>query len=299
MKLFSPENAHWYQRDGQPRHTVPGRDGELRPTTVREARRLDLLPSVTNILAVIAKPELTDWKMEQAVLAALTLPRQPDEALDQFAARVVEDARGRGRAATDFGTAFHTGASLIAQSLTAQCSGPCAAWLDHFRAWLQANCLRVWWSERVLVSEEQGYAGQADLLMVHRDHGITLVDFKTQTFPAAGPRGGGASPRIYKSWAYQLAAYRRVLGTPIRCMNLIFDSAAPAPPVDHWWTEEELEDAWRVFEAAQLIWRYEKNYDPRRQPPTTLTAPGLNLSDQASTGAAADATHPMGPAAAD
>ena len=75
MKLFSPDAAHWYQRDGQPLHTVLSAKGEPRPTTLRDARKLDLLPSVTNILGVIAKPELTAWLQEQAVMAALTLPR--------------------------------------------------------------------------------------------------------------------------------------------------------------------------------------------------------------------------------
>src|SRR5436190_23373532 len=44
-------------------------------STLRDARKLGLLPSVTNILGVITKPELTAWLQEQAVLAALTLPR--------------------------------------------------------------------------------------------------------------------------------------------------------------------------------------------------------------------------------
>ena len=66
MKLFSPDNAHWYRRNGEALHTVLSVRGEPRPTTLRDARKLDLLPSVTNILGVVAKPELVDWKMEQA-----------------------------------------------------------------------------------------------------------------------------------------------------------------------------------------------------------------------------------------
>src|SRR5512136_668210 len=79
MKLFNPENAHWYRRDGEPLHSVPSAKGEPRPTTLRDARKLGLLPSVTNVLGVINKPELVEWKMTQAVLAALTLPRLEGE----------------------------------------------------------------------------------------------------------------------------------------------------------------------------------------------------------------------------
>jgi hypothetical protein len=53
MKLFNPENAHWYRRDGEPLHSVPSAKGEPRPTTLRDARKLGLLPSVTNVLGVI------------------------------------------------------------------------------------------------------------------------------------------------------------------------------------------------------------------------------------------------------
>src|SRR6266704_951400 len=94
MKLFSPDSTHWYGRDGVPMHTVPASsNGQPRPTNLRDARKLGLLPSVTNILGVIAKPELTAWLQEQAVMAALTLPRIAGETEDAFAKRVVADSQ--------------------------------------------------------------------------------------------------------------------------------------------------------------------------------------------------------------
>ena len=103
MRLFNPENAHWYRRDGEPLHSVPSAKGDPRPTTLRDARKLSLLPSVTNVLGVINKPELVEWKMTQAVLAALTLPRMDGEDLGVFAKRVVEDAQSQVKGAAEFG----------------------------------------------------------------------------------------------------------------------------------------------------------------------------------------------------
>jgi hypothetical protein len=180
MKLFNPENAHWYRRDGEALHSVPSAKGQPRPTTLRDARKLGLLPSVTNVLGVINKPELVEWKMTQAVLAALTLPRRDGEGEDAFAKRVVEDAQGRVRTAAEFGSAFHAGAEQVARNLEVDPAGPCAAWLNLHRAWFQANCLRVVWTERVLVNLAFGYAGTADLLVEHQEYGLTLVDYKTQ-----------------------------------------------------------------------------------------------------------------------
>src|SRR5512136_143270 len=140
MKLFNPENAHWYRRDGEPLHSVPSAKGEPRATTLRDARKLGLLPSVTNVLGVINKPELVEWKMTEAVLAALTLPRLAGEGEDEFAKRVVLDAQSRVKTAVDFGSAFHAGAEQVATSLTVDEASPVAAWLGQHWTWFRENC---------------------------------------------------------------------------------------------------------------------------------------------------------------
>lgn len=258
MKLFNPENAHWYQRDGVPMHTVLSAKGEPRPTTLRDARKLGLLPSVTNILGVIAKPELTAWLQEQAVLAALTLPRQPGEAEAEFALRVVADAQSGRDTAASFGTALHHGAERVAHTLEVDREDPMGPWLCLYRDWYQANATSVTWTERALVNLDLGYAGTADLLIEHPVYGLALVDLKTQ-----GVKPGGKA-NAYKSWCYQLAAYRRALGQPVACMNLVINSREPGVPVEHVWSEEELERGWIAFEAARTLWTVEKNYDPLR-----------------------------------
>lgn len=265
MKLFSERYSHWYQPDGQPCHTIPARSGELRPTTVRDARKLGLLPSVTNVLGVINKPELVRWKLEQAVLAALTLPRLNGEELDDFARRVAEDSQSRVNTAADFGTAFHAGAERISNSLELDPADPLAPWLQRYRDWFQVRCSRVHWAERVLVNPQLGYAGTADLLVDHQEHGLTLIDIKTQTFKP------GLPPRAYSSWRYQLAAYKAALGKDLKCMNLIVNSAAPEPPFEHLWSAEEIQAAQRAFLAAHLLWCEEKNYTPGIQPAHVLT----------------------------
>ena len=289
MKLFSSENAHWYRPDGQAMHSVLSAKGEPRPTTLRDARKLGLLPSVTNVLGVINKPELVEWKMTQAVLAALTLPRLDGEGEDAFAKRVVEDAQSRVKTAVDFGSAFHAGAEAMAKAesrkLKAEieeilAGSPVAAWLNLHREWFQANAVRLVWTERVLVNAELGYAGTADLLIEHQQHGLTLVDYKTQggggqRSEVGGQRSAGNvdafgesalpgwRPRAYPSWCQQLAAYRRAIGQPMACMNVIVNSTEPTALVEHVWNEEELRAGLESFEAALVIWRNEKVYDPR------------------------------------
>ena len=260
LKLFSPDAAHWYDRSGVPMHTVPSLKGEPRSTTLRDARKLGLLPSVTNIIGVIAKPELTAWLQEQAVMAALTLPRIAGETEDAFAKRVVEDSQTTRDGAADFGTAFHAGAERIANTLEVDREHPAADWLRWYRIWFQSNALVVRWTEKVLVHPEFGYAGTADLLIDHAVHGLTLVDLKTMKVKP------GAKPSPYKSWCYQLAAYRAALGEPVKCLNLIVNSNEASAPVEHLWSEEELANGWRAFTAAHRLWCIEKNYTPGGEP---------------------------------
>ena len=256
MKLFFPDSAHWYGIDGRAVHSVLSGKREPRPTTLRDARKLALLPSVTNILGVVRKPELEVWLQEQAVLAALTLPRIEGEAEGEFAKRVVEDARSQSRAAMAFGTALHKGAERVARGEAVDQSDAVAPWLEFFRQWFQANCVRLVWTEQVLVNRELGYAGTADLLMEHQAYGLTLVDLKSQHIR------GKAGPATYRTWGYQLAAYRAALGQKVTCMNLIMNSKEPHAPVEAPWSEATMEVNWRGFCAARELWVVEKNYDP-------------------------------------
>jgi hypothetical protein len=256
MKLFSPDSAHWYQRDGVPLHTVLSAKGEPRPTTLRDARKLGLLPSVTNILGVVAKPELTNWLQEQAVMAALTLPRLAGETEDTFARRVVEDSLSPRDDAADFGTAFHHGAECVARTLEVDRAHPAADWLGQYRVWYQGHARALYWTEKVLVDPQLGFAGTADLLIEHPVYGLTLVDLKTMKVKPDTK----VSP--YRSWSYQLAAYRRALGKPVRCMNLIINSVEPSAPIEHVWTEEQMDSGGRAFVAAHQLWVIEKGYEP-------------------------------------
>jgi hypothetical protein len=74
IKEKPSESGHWYKKDGSPAYTTIGKTGE-RATTLRDARKLGLLPSVTTINGMLSKAGLDTWKQQQVLLAALTLPR--------------------------------------------------------------------------------------------------------------------------------------------------------------------------------------------------------------------------------
>src|SRR5262250_1044469 len=107
--------SHWYLQDGRPFHEIAKKDGSgNRPVTLADARKVLAFPSVTNVLGVLAKPGLDAWKIEQGIMAALTLPRREDEALDSFAHRVVTDMSAQVENAAEFGTAIHHACEVYA-----------------------------------------------------------------------------------------------------------------------------------------------------------------------------------------
>ena len=103
----SAESVHWYRKDGGPQYTVKAKDGSDRPTTLRDARKMDLVPSVTTILKIAAKPGLEAWKQEQMLLAALTLPRLDGESEKDLVARIVADSKETAKQAAERGTRIH------------------------------------------------------------------------------------------------------------------------------------------------------------------------------------------------
>src|SRR5690606_5641932 len=101
------ESGHWYDRNGRPCYQQTTGKGGVRATDLRDGRKLGLVPSVTTVLSVLAKPALETWKVKQGILAALTLPRNPYESDDAYLARVLEDSREQAKAAAEEGTRIH------------------------------------------------------------------------------------------------------------------------------------------------------------------------------------------------
>jgi hypothetical protein len=219
-----------------------------------------LLPSVTNILGVINKPALLEWKLQQALTAALTLPRLEGETTDAFADRAVEDALAYTSTAASFGTDVHEMCAMLLMGKTEGWSPEVEPWAAHVRDWIAERVGSVMFVERTVTNAVEGYAGTADAWVFDREGGQVLVDFKTQ-----GVKEGKA-PAIYEDWAPQLAAYRATLATyqKVSCMSVVIGSRVPAPLVEHIWPADAITEGWAAFKGAATVWRWQKGFDPRR-----------------------------------
>jgi hypothetical protein len=151
MQLIEREPAsHWYLPDGRPFYEVAKRDGTgNRPATLADARKVWALPSVTNVLGVLAKPGLDAWRLEQGILAALTLPRLQNEPLDAFARRVVLDMGEHVEKAADFGSAIHAACELYARTRTTPADPTLLAFFHPWQEWFDTHVESVRELERL------------------------------------------------------------------------------------------------------------------------------------------------------
>ena len=233
-------SQHWYDENGKPRYTIIGKNGKERNTTVRDAREFKYLPSVTTIISQLDKPALTRWKMEQMLLASLTLPRLENEPEADYIARVVEDSRSTGKDAMNRGTEMHN-------QLEAYFSGVYMIEYPQFVT-RTFTVLNEYFGEQDWKCEESfahdGYAGKCDL---HSNN--IVVDFKTKT-------DNLDKAVVYAEHKMQLAAYRMGFGMPTAQCAIVFvsDNETKICQV----SEEDLNLAYKKFTLLKEYFYLEK-----------------------------------------
>lgn len=194
-------DSHWYFTDGKPCYEIEKKDGSgMRNTTLADARKLNLLPSVTTILKILHKEGLVNWMIEQAALAVLTAPRKEGEGLDAFVLRVLhteEQQHGERDIARDRGIAIHDAIEALMRG--EQANDEILPWVKPAFDALIAYGKPVA-TERILVGN--GFAGKTDLVMDSTDH-WRLWDFKGTGRLPDPARGAWPEHRL------QLAAYAR------------------------------------------------------------------------------------------
>ena len=258
--------AHFYEKTGSgviPQHYVPlvSRPEELRPTRISDVRKMwkegrVIVPSVTTILNVLAKPALINWKIDQHLEQAfkhIDLPRDIHYTESDYIFDIKRLTEQEMDKAPSAGSDFHKMMELF---LTEKLPPEFNANSDIFR--LCQNVLEViedktdttkeyWCSETSFVAD--GYGGQIDLLTRFNDS--WTIDYKTkQTADKFKP-----GKMAYDEHSMQLAAYREGLGLPNARAANVFICLEDGQIDFHEHKEEELQKGWTMFQHALAIWK--------------------------------------------
>lgn len=288
--------GHWYDKDGQPCYTQLKADGSgERPTTLRDAKKLQLVPSVTTVMQVAAKPGLEIWKTNQILDAVMESGYCFTESEQEFKRRIISKGKEVGEKAAEKGTKIHDALELWVKTGKVK---------RGYKKYITAvdeclSCLPdVKWRAEDSFCHPLGFGGKVDLsakVPVYEEckkcggtgkvqpvkmgsntptgeevecslcggRGETfshmdgfIIDFKT--------KATSDKFAVYDEHAMQLAAYGRGLGIPdATCFNLFIsteEEEVNAELVEH--SPGDIERGWQMFECLLYYWQLQKKYKP-------------------------------------
>ena len=234
IKEQAAQAGHYYTKEGKPAYTIIGKNGKERNTTVRDAKRLGLVPSVTQVIKESNKPGLLSWKEEQAIMAALTMPLIEGETDKEYIARIKADSRVQASKAAARGIQIHT---WIQQGFEGKPLPPDEAPVFFATAQLEIleHCDMPEWICEQSFSNGQ-YGGKVDL---HSPD--YLIDIKTKE--------SIVDVKTYDEHVMQIAAYQHGIGHKGKGGMLFVSTKPPLEAKLIWIKSEKLERGLNMFHA--------------------------------------------------
>ena len=253
------ESTHWYDRDGTPRYEVPrAKGGGTRPATLADARKNGWYPGVTSIIKCAAAPGLENWKQNQVLMAALTLPRVDGESSEELCARIMRDSQEQGRKARERGTEIH--AAIQGHYEGQAPSVELLPFVQGVTEAIRQNFGQPAWMPERPCAHPLGYGTKADLSGVTLERAY-VIDFKGSEFTEA------EAPTL-KTWdehAMQLAATREALRMPqAECAIVYVSRTVPGLCRVIRVDEPELVQGWTMFTSLLGYWQAKNRYWPQQ-----------------------------------
>ncbi len=243
-------------------YTVPKADGKgERDTTLRDARKLNLVPSVTTILGIVDKPALTRWKSEQLLKAVYENPYRYgwDDNWEQHKRKLYSLSEKEGKDAAERGNEIHNAleqyfSTGVIRGVPADVYTFCtpaikliADTFGHMASWNAEHSF----------SHKLGFGGKCDLHMQpcgEFPNGV-IIDFKTKSAQDF------SKVKAYPEQCQQLVAYREGFNMPdARCFNLFIGTNTPGELLLHEWEDEDCDVAWRCFKHLVQYWKLINNF---------------------------------------
>lgn len=281
QKIRTTASAHWYTQQGKPCHQVPYADkkraaaGEMRDTTLSDARKLGLLPSVTTILKIMAKPQISDWVSTHYLNAGLQCAwdflkerlkkwkvwtgkryKVYKEVVFKEAMELADKEMSR---PADLGTAIHHDIEawlmgvptvILPKKTLNALDRTLVQIFKEFELPPIDQC--IYETERVVVGD--GYAGCIDLLIHTSESHRLVIDWKSQETAKYGGKGKFWPEQAYQGSAYGLAACKEDNASTFDFVTVVVSRDEPGGVYWKRWTETETREALDIFTAAKKLW---------------------------------------------
>ena len=269
--------SHYYALDGTPTYELKGANGKMRPTTIRDARKLTLVPSVTTIMAVQDKPALLIWKQGQILDAVLNNPINPlsqGALVDYWRKEIVSRSNDVGRKAAENGNIIHD--SLEQYIKDGVVDTKMLNIVEPVMNFLKENFSGFEWVAEDSFAHPLGFGGKIDLYGVKnkgKDNEQRMVlDFKTKNkgtddieklkayddhhLQTAAYTKGLEDTKFDKNLDYSAwGRYNLFIGYEIVDNSFVFTGLKLTESKD-------FEREWGMFEKLLEFWKLKNNYQP-------------------------------------
>jgi hypothetical protein len=250
-------DSHWYSKDAQPAYKIKMKNGKERSTNLRDARKYNLIPSVTTIFNIMAKKGLDTWKLNKAIESAKANPQGEEESDAHYNSRIIELSKSEVKDAAELGTKIH---DAIDQSFDGiPVPRELCSYVEPVLNYIKASGFTDIERETVLVSNQHGFAGRVDMIAKAFGKNV-VIDFKTRkTKEDEKITPYEFQPMQISAYAHsRFGSFKNVYGinvyistTEIGRMEIITYNA------------ERLQKEFEAFLNMLALWRYLTNYDPR------------------------------------
>lgn len=243
--------GHWYDKEGKPCHYQD--DGK--DTTLRHARKQDLVPSVTGILDIVSKPGLTRYFIDQHLEAAWVTNSALGKSEWMSQSRIT--AGEHAKQAREKGTEIHHAIESHYMNEGRYNPDMYDPELIPYVSAVTAALKEVYGveggvPERTFSTE--AYGGSIDL--VSDD---LVVDFKFKSGGWENKKDGTPKKMWYDEHIAQLAAYANGIGLPDATVANVFIGPEAQVYIKEW-TKEELERGLAYFNACNVLWKLKNNF---------------------------------------
>jgi hypothetical protein len=247
-------------------HYYHPKTGELIDGNLRDARKVNGLPSPTTVLGILGSPGLTWYFKRQMWEATITTPRPPGMGDEDYWELCQKWAEEHGAAARDKGTDFHD----LAQAFHLMCmkygglpknpfmpiSDPLASQFNAYVDWYSKNIRRSLLVEQSVIG--QGYAGRVDHVAEFMDGSVGCIDVKTQD---TTKKKGKFT--YYSNWGVQLGAYAGACKPmPHFLMSIAVGSTQGSTQVEAYRWPKEPAYYHNIFLGLLEYWKEDNSYWP-------------------------------------
>jgi len=253
--------VHAYDEHGKPHFNV----------TLAEAKKANLLLSVTEIQKVEAKPALEAWKLNEHIKTCLKNPPLENEEPYNYIKRIKATTFQNSGGAAALGTDVHaaTEAVLGGEKTVEDLDSEIRKYVIPAQRYFKEKGFEILDLEKTVVNLKVGYGGTMDCSAKAPGGQLFCLDWKTT-------KTKGRSGLPYQGQPEQVAAYaaayfgedkvaeEQIWGANAYISTDEVDADGHAKFKVVSYTPKELAKHWETFQVVADLWRRRERYDPRR-----------------------------------